>query len=150
MTATNTQGTSTAFTVDIEIDFALSNLTADISGKLVGSIGPVSISPGLSGQAYISEVRATGSGEMKVTVSEDYTLASLVSIDITHLNVGITDLEVDIDSLGVFNPFADYVVSGLESRYSSAIRSYVGKEFKSLIEHQINLLFPFHLNAQQL
>ena len=115
-------------------------LTARVGGGLDASLLFIHKSVGVSGQATVSGVTATGTGSFTAKISGSQLCLTRVSLSSLSLNYG--GASIDIDGLGFFNSFLSPLEDLVLDALKGTIRGGIADAVRPVLNDQVNSLLP--------
>lgn len=100
------------------------SLSAKVSGKINAKCGVISESVSISGKATAKGVTGKGTGEFTATLGAE---SCLTAVTITAFSLDYTDIDINIDGLGMFNSFMDPLVDAVDALFGDVIKDEVAK-----------------------
>lgn len=120
-----------------------STLSTKVSGKIKASCSGISDSASISGTAKAKGCTGKGHATFVATISDQICLKSMT---LSSLSLNYSDIDIDIDGLGVFNSLLDPLVDALNDLFGSYIKSdlsdVVEGVLDDLLEDELPLCLP--------
>lgn len=138
-----------ALTGTIKLSVKLSKkLSVKLSGGLTAECGIIHQRVGISGTATASGLSGSGEGDFKAT----YTLSSgklcLTKFTIKSFSLSYTDIDVNVNKLGIFNVILNALVDAINKLFGKAIKGEISSQVKPLLAKQISNELPYCTKVQ--
>lgn len=124
-----------------------SDISAKVSGKITAGCGGINESVGISGKAKAEGV--TGIGVMVYTAELAAPQSCYTKMEIKNLNLMYSDIDVDIDGLGMFNKFMNPLVDTVNGAFGDLIKGAISDVLETELNKLIKGIMPFCITVSE-